>query len=108
MIVGADAEPMLQVVIEDKQTPMLVDTGDAYTCVSQKHATHLPMSNKFVETMGYSGIKQLTQVAAPVHLAKEGIEIIKPVLVSHQTLINLLARDVPCKLKIKIWCTPKV
>ena len=70
VIVAADEEPMLQVLIEDEPTPMLVDTGATYTCVSQQYATHLPMSNKFVETIGFSKIKQLVQMTAPVHLSK--------------------------------------
>ena len=99
---GADEEPMLQVLIEDEPTLMLVDTGATYTCVSQQYATHLPMSNKLVETIGFSGYKQLIQIATPVRLSTEGSEIRIPIAVSCQTPLNLLGREALCKLKIKI------
>ena len=104
---GADEEPMLQVLIEDEPTPMLVVTGATHTCVSQQYATHLPMSNKFVETIGFLGIKQLVQKTAPVHLSTEGSEIRIPIGVSCQTPFNLLGIEALCKLKIKIWCSPQ-
>ena len=105
-IVGADKEPLLQVQIEGKQTPMLVDTGATYTCVSPNYATHLPMSEKFVATVGFSGIKQLIQMTAPVRITTDESETKIPILVSDQTPINLLGRDALCKLNITIWCSP--
>ena len=95
VIVGADEEPML------------VDTGATYTCVSQQYATHLPMSNKFVETIGFSGTKQLIRMTAPVRLSTEGSEITIPIGVSCQTPLNFLGREALCKLKIKICCSPQ-
>lgn len=68
--------------------------------------SHLPLSGKFVKTVGFSGIRQLIPTTAPVRLAVEGDEIKIPILVSEQTPINLLGRDALCKLKIKIWCSP--
>lgn len=38
---------MLQVQLEGKLTPMLGDTGAAYTCVSPRFASHLDKSGKF-------------------------------------------------------------
>ncbi len=98
---------MLQVQIEGKQTPMLVDTGATYTCVRPKYATHLPLSDKLIETVGFSGIKQLFPVTAPVKITTNEAEIKIPILVSNETPVNLLGRDVLCKFKkkIKIWCS---
>lgn len=62
MAVEADEEPMLRVQIEGKQTPMLVDIEATHTCASPKYATHLPMSNRFFETVGFLGQKQLIQM----------------------------------------------
>ena len=93
VIVGADEEPMLQVLIEDEPTPMLVDTGTTCTCVSQQYATRLPMSNKFVETIGFSGIKQLIRMTAE---GSEINEIRIPIEVSCQNPLNLLGREALC------------
>ncbi len=43
----ADQEPILQIEIEGKTTPMMVDTGAVYTCVNSNYASHLPLSGKF-------------------------------------------------------------
>ena len=102
---GAE-EPTLTVKLEGKQTSMLVDTGACYTCVNSEDATHLPMSDKFIETIGFSGTKQVIQMTAPVKLKIKDKEIKIPILVSSQTPINLLGRDALCKLNIKIWCSP--
>lgn len=40
---------MLEVQIEDRHVPMLVDTGPTYTCVNPDYASLLPMSGKFVK-----------------------------------------------------------
>ncbi|MGL5118545.1 MAG: retroviral-like aspartic protease family protein [Plesiomonas shigelloides] len=54
---------MLQVNIEGKNTPMMIDTGATYTCISSNHASHLTMSGKFTETVG-SGQTQLIPITA--------------------------------------------
>ncbi len=60
-------------------------------------------SDKFVETVGFSGTKQLIQVTAPVRITTGRDEIKILILISNQTPINLLGRDVLWKPKIKIW-----
>lgn len=52
---GADQEPMLQVQVGGKPTAMLVDTGATYTYVSLNYASNLPLSGKFVKTVGILG-----------------------------------------------------
>lgn len=98
---------MLQVQVEGRPTPMMVDTGAMYTCVSPNYALHLPMSGKFVKTVGFSGQTQILPKTAPVQLSAEGGTATLPILVSDQTPVNLLGRDALCKLKMKMWCSPQ-
>lgn len=86
---------------------MMVDTGATYTCVNLDYATHLPMSGKFVKTVGFSGQTQIIPMTAPVQLKTDSSTAILPILVSDQTPVNLLGRDALCKLKMKIWCSPQ-
>ncbi|XP_054648258.1 uncharacterized protein LOC129190003 isoform X1 [Dunckerocampus dactyliophorus] len=86
---------------------MFVDTGATYTCVGPSYASHLPMSDKFVKTVGFSGKLQTIPMTAPVQLTMEGETTTLPVLVSEQTPVNLLGRDALCKLNVNISCTPE-
>ena len=104
---NADQEPMLQVKIEDKITPIMLDTGATYSCLSPNYASHLPRSGKFVKTVGFSGLTQLIPMTAPVSIKTKDSEIKIPVLVSEQTPVNLLGRDAICKLNLQIWCSPE-
>ncbi len=66
----ADQEPILQIDLEGKTIPMMVDTGAVYTCVNSNYASHLPLSGKFAKTIGFSGQMQLIPLTAPVCLQK--------------------------------------
>ena len=48
-------EPVVQIEIEGERVPMLVDTRVTYTFIGLKDASHLPMSDKSVKTVGFSG-----------------------------------------------------
>lgn len=61
----AEQEPILQVKIEGKTTPMVIDTGAAYTCISLNYAYHLPMSGKFAKIVEYLGETQLITYECP-------------------------------------------
>uniref|UniRef100_A0A3B3BQX6 ribonuclease H n=1 Tax=Oryzias melastigma TaxID=30732 RepID=A0A3B3BQX6_ORYME len=88
-------------------TPMLIDTGASYTCVSSAYAAHLPMSDKFVKTVGFSGKTQVTPMTGPVTIIMANKTAKLPILVSDQTPVNLLGRDALCKLKVNILCSPQ-
>ncbi len=103
---NANQEPMLQVKIEGKSTSMLVDTGAVHTCVNSNYASHLPMSGKFIKTIGFSGQMQLIPMTAPVCLQTKNKSVTIPILVSNQTPVNLFGRDALCKLGLQIWCSP--
>ena len=86
---------------------MMADTGATYTCVRSKYASHLPMAEKFVKTVGFSGKTQLIPVTAPVTLELHGRTVKISILVSDTTLVNLIGRDALCSLGIRILCTPQ-
>ncbi len=52
----ADQEPMLHVKIEGKLISMMLDTGACFSCLNPSYASHLPMSGKYVKTVGFSGL----------------------------------------------------
>ncbi len=77
---------------------MMVDTGAVYTCVNSNYASHLPLSEKFTKTIGFSGQMQLIPMTAPLCLQTENKSITMPIIVSNQTPVNLLGRDTLCKM----------
>ncbi len=68
LTIKADQEPILQIEIEGKTTPMMVDTGAVYTCVNSNYASDLSLSGKFAKTIGFSGQMQQIPMTAPVCL----------------------------------------
>ncbi len=97
---------MLQVNIEGKPITLMLDTGASFSCLNPRYASHLPMSGKYIKTVGFSGVTQLLPMTAPVSISLKDTEIRIPILVSEHTPVNLLGRDAICKLKMQIWCTP--
>ncbi|XP_034146322.1 uncharacterized protein LOC117593883 [Esox lucius] len=97
---------MLQVHINDRDTPMMVDTGATYTCISPNYASHLPRSGKYAKTIGFSGQAQLIPMTTPVKLATSGRSIEIPILIAEHTPVNLLGRDALCRLGLQIQCSP--
>ena len=61
----ADEESILQVLVNDRGSPMVADTGATYTCVGSKYASHLPMAGKFAKTVGFSGHTQSIPISTP-------------------------------------------
>ncbi|KAL1268405.1 hypothetical protein QQF64_033768 [Cirrhinus molitorella] len=61
----ADQEPMLQVKTEGKPISLLLDTGATFLCLNPTYASHLPMSGKYMKTVGFSGVTQLLPMTAP-------------------------------------------
>ncbi len=84
----------------------MLDTGASFSCLNPRYASHLPMSGKYIKTVGFSGVTQLLPMTAPVSISLKDTEIRIPILVSEHTPVNLLGRDAICKLKMQIWCTP--
>lgn len=51
----SDQEPILQIQLNDKHVPMMVDTRATYMCVGVNSVQHLPRSSKFAKTIGFLG-----------------------------------------------------
>ncbi len=77
----ADQEPILQIDLEGKTTPMILDTGAVYTCVNSNDVSHLPLSGKFAKTIGFSGQMQLIPLTAPVCPEMKNKSVTMPILV---------------------------
>ncbi len=73
---------MLQVQLEGRTTPMMVDTRATYMCMASPYASHLPWSGQFVKTIGFLGKVQMIPTIEPVALTLHKHQIQIPILVS--------------------------
>ena len=67
--VGADKEPMIELLVEDKPTLKMAVTGATCACASPECATDVPLSDQFVKTVGSSGQIHVTPMTAPDFVA---------------------------------------
>src|SRR4029434_7899011 len=104
----ADKEPVMAVQIEGKSVRVMIDTGATYTCVSTDEARHIPLSStgRVAKTIGFSGQVQIIPFSAPITIEVNGKTVKMPILISEKTPVNLLGRDVLCRLGVQIKCTP--
>ena len=103
---NSGGEPKLQVSINGQQTlPFLVDTGATHSVIGP-HGAHLPLSNKKIRTQGFSGKMQTLKFTEPLDLAIDSQRVVMPLLYSESCPVNLLGRDILCKLNADIKCTP--
>lgn len=59
---------MITVEINDRPLSLMADSGAVFTCLRPKDAMNLPMSEHFVRTIGFEGVKQLIPLTKPVNL----------------------------------------
>ncbi|KAL7405155.1 hypothetical protein ABVT39_024601, partial [Epinephelus coioides] len=97
-------EPIVPVVIHDREYPFMVDTGATYSCIG-KEGSGFPLSKSSIKTIGFSGKSQIIPLTEPVPMLIAGKVICAPLLYSAHTPVNLLGRDILCPLKAKIMCT---
>nr|XP_033494259.1 uncharacterized protein LOC117264429 isoform X1 [Epinephelus lanceolatus] len=97
-------EPIIPVVIHDREYPFMVDTGATYSCIG-KEGSRFPLSTSSIKTIGFSGKSQVIPLTEPVPMLIAGKVICTPLLYSAHTPVNLLGRDILCPLKAKIMCT---
>ena len=96
---------MLRARVGGKKISMMIDTGATYTCVSSKEASHLPRSGHLIKTIGFSGKTQLIPLTSPIPVVIDGHTCTVPILISDDTPVNLIGRDVLCKMNCKLTCT---
>lgn len=97
------------VAVNDIVLPLLVDTGAPYTCVNPKSLPNLAphKSGKFAKTIGFGGKVQMLPFSFPLNIQIGPYKITMPILLSSTTPVNILGRDVLCRLGLKIECTPQ-
>jgi len=106
VVSGPEQDPTILVEVNNQPLTMMVDSGAAFTCVQSKDAIHLPMSGKFVRTIGFEGVKQLIPFTKPIENGYGTQKTTIPIVVSEHTPISLLGRDALCRLNCTIRCTP--
>lgn len=83
----------------------MVDSGTARSCVGGE-GVHLPMTEQRIKIRGFSGITQVVPITQPQVLTIGDIQTTAPLLYTPRTPVNLLGRDLLCKLNATILCTP--
>lgn len=56
-------EPIIPVVIQDREYPFMVDTGATYSCIG-KEGSRIPLSTSSIKTIGFSGKSQIIPLTA--------------------------------------------
>ncbi len=104
---GGMAEPLMEIVVDNKPLMALVDTGATYSTVTRGTITDTDLSDKTVGVMGFSGglehwpmTKQLT-----VQVANQSLP--HSFLCSSNAPVPLLGRDLLIKLGASILCSPQ-
>ena len=95
-------EPTLNLDINGKTVPFLVDTGATVS-------SDLPLSGKEISTVRISGVPHHTPLSAPAIItsAIHPFSTKQSLLLISGSPVNLLARDLLCKMNSKIHCMPK-
>ncbi len=101
------AEPLMEIVVDNKPLRALVDTGATYSTVTRGTITDKDLSDKTVGVMGFSGglehwpmTKQLT-----VQVVNQSLP--HSFLYSSNAPVPLLGRDLLIKLGASILCSPQ-
>ncbi len=101
------AEPLMEIVVDNKPLRALVDTGATYATVTRGTITDKDLSDKTVGVMGFSGglehwpmTKQLT-----VQVVNQSLP--HSFLYSSNAPVPLLGRDLLIKLGASILCSPQ-
>ncbi len=101
------AEPLMEIVVDNKSLRALVDTGATYSTVTRGTITDKDLSDKTVGVMGFSGglehwpmTKQLT-----VQVVNQSLP--HSFLYSSNAPVPLLGRDLLIKFGASILCSPQ-
>ena len=100
-------EPKLTLKIEGREIPFLVDTEATKSALRKSDFPNAPLSRERVKVVGMSG------VAMPIPLSEQLRVEVGPQSAQHaflmatDTPINLLGRDLLCKLNCTVKCTPE-
>ena len=83
----------------------MIDSGATLSAVHTKEKV-CEATNNFVTTMGVSGIPMSEPVSEKTNISIEGSHVQHSFIISDGSPINLMGRDLLCKLQATIHCTP--
>lgn len=99
--------------VNGKLTSFLVDTGASLSTLKPTKSTNLKASEETVRAVGVGGIPMCLPVSEPTMVSigpftenMSGFTTSHSFLLSDTTPVNLLGRDLLCKLNCTIYCTP--
>ncbi len=106
-------EPHLMIDVNGKSTSFLVDTGASLSTVKPTKSINLKTSKETVRAVGVGGIPMCLPVSEPTVVSigpftesMSSFTTSHSFLLSDTTPVNLLGRDLLCKLNCTIYCTP--
>ncbi|CDQ95952.1 unnamed protein product, partial [Oncorhynchus mykiss] len=97
-------EPTVEACVNGESLIFLVDTGAAMSVINCKAMIKPPMSNEIVKTIGASGLPLREQVTMPLPVSFCEEKCQHQFLYSDHCPVNLMGRDLLCKLGINITC----
>ncbi len=98
-------DPFLPVNVNGRTVEILIDSGATLSTVkSNEHVC--TATNNFVTTVGVSGVPQKEPLSKCTNITVDGNNVTHSFLISETSPINLMGRDLLCKLHASIHCTP--
>lgn len=97
---------MLPVQVNGRNVDILVDSGATISTVKTSEHVCAPTA-KYITTVGVSGIPNAEPLSHPAELNVEGANVQHSFLISENSPINLMGRDLLCKLHATIHCSPE-
>lgn len=100
--------PMLDLIIDSKALPFLVDSGATNSVLMAKHYPNVKLSGRFMRSMTAAGVVVREQYTMPIRCEDPGGSALKhSFLLSGVAPFNLLGRDLMCKYGLNIESTPE-
>jgi len=99
-------EPKLTLKIEGQEIPFLVDTGATKSALRKSDFPNAPLSRERVKVVGMSGVACTIPLTEQLRVEIGPLSANHAFLMATDTPINLLGRDLLCKLNCTVKCTP--
>ncbi|XP_034089450.1 uncharacterized protein LOC117557643 [Gymnodraco acuticeps] len=96
---------MMPVEVNGTTVDILVDSGATLSAVRTKEKV-CKATNSFVTTVGVSGVPIAEPISERTNISVDGSRVQHSFIISEGSPINLMGRDLLCKLQATIHCTP--